>query len=213
LENGNPQLEPEEAINIELGWRGQTGAWHYDSSIYHTEITNYLVTEELFENDVEFELTTNAGQVTVAGVETVIEYAPAQASWRAGLTHTYAKNIYDDFVSSDGDFTGNELRRSPRHHFNLRVAWLPINDMVVELEGDFYSSYFGDDNNSPEGVFDRGERLNLRVTYDHGPWGFWFNALNLTDTIEDRATFSRGALSFRTVDGRSVNAGISYQFN
>lgn len=212
LENGNSFLKPEEAVNIEIGLRGHQGPWHYDSSIYHNKIKNYLVTQEFEENGVEYELTTNAGQVTVAGVESVIEYAPLDANWRMGLTHTYAKNIYDSFISSRGDYTGNELSRSPRNHVNARVAWLPVDGLVVELEGDFYSSYFSDNNNSPAGKFKRGERVNIRLTYDRGQWGYWLNALNLTDTIEDRATFRRGKMYFRTADGRALYAGVSYRF-
>lgn len=209
----NLGLAPEESTNIEIGLRGSAGSWSYDTSYYHTEIENYLVTQEFqngFGQDVE--RTTNAGQVTVQGVESVLEYAPKGAQWRTGFTHTYARNIYDSFVSSDGDFSGNELRRSPKHHFNARVAWLPIQKLTVELEGDFYSSYFGDDANTPEGRFTRGERIHLRVDYAVDSWKFWLHGLNLTDTLEDRATFSRGELKFRTIDGRTFYAGAAYQF-
>lgn len=209
----NLGLAPEESTNIEIGLRGSSGSWSYDTSYYHTEIENYLVTQE-FQNGLgqDVERTTNAGQITVQGVESVLEYAPKGAQWRMGFTHTYARNIYDSFVSSDGDFSGNELRRSPKHHFNARVAWLPIQKLTVELEGDFYSSYFGDNANSPEGRFTRDERIHLRVDYAVDSWKFWLHGLNLTDTLEDRATFSRGELKFRTIDGRTFYAGAAYQF-
>jgi outer membrane receptor protein involved in Fe transport len=209
----NLGLAPEESTNIEVGLRGSSGSWSYDTSYYHTEIENYLVTQE-FQNGLgqDVERTTNAGQVTVQGVESVLEYAPKGAQWRMGFTHTYARNIYDSFVSSDGDFSGNELRRSPKHHFNARVAWLPIQKLTVELEGDFYSSYFGDNANSPEGRFTRDERIHLRIDYAVDSWEFWLHGLNLTDTLEDRATFSRGELKFRTIDGRTFYAGAAYQF-
>lgn len=209
----NASLSPEESKNIEIGLRGHAGSWSYDTSYYHSTISHYLVTQE-FQNTAgnDIERTTNAGQVTVEGLESVVEYAPKNAQWRAGFTHTYARNIYDSFVSSDGNFSGNELRRSPRHHFNARLAWLPIHKLTVELEGDFYSSYFSDDENSPAGRFTRGERVHLRVNYKTGPWTLWFHGLNLTDTLEDRATFSRGQLRFRTIDGRTFYAGAAYQF-
>ena len=216
-ENGNPNLDPEQAVNIELGFRGRFGNFAYDSSIYHNEIDNYLVTQE-FErlNGDEFELTTNAGQVTVKGIESVVEYAPSDANWRLGITHTFADNRYDSFVQStrgaSDDLSGNQLNRSPKHHFNARIAWEPITNFTAELEGDFYSRYFSDDANSPEGRFKRDERVNVRFTYHVENWQFWLNVLNLTDTLEDRATFRRGALSFRTIDGRSYYTGVSYQF-
>lgn len=216
-DNGNPNLDPEEARNIELGIRGRFGNWAYDTSIYHNEIDNYLVTQELIDNfDNEFELTTNAGQVTVQGIESVIEYAPKNTNWRLGVTHTYADNEYDSFVQStvgaDDDLSGNQLSRSPKHHINARLAWEPISNFTAELEGDFYSSYFSDDENSAEGKFTRDERINLRLSYEQEQWRVWLNVLNISDTLEDRATFSRGELSFRTIDGRSYYAGIAYKF-
>lgn len=216
-DNGNPSLNPEEAQNIEIGIRGSLGNWAYDSSFYHNEIENYLVTEELVDaNGDEFELTTNAGQVTVKGIETVIEYTPSEASWRVGVTHTYADNKYDSFIQSTpgavDDLTGKQLSRSPKHHLNARIAWEPMVNFTAELEGDFYSSYFSDDANSEAGRFTRDERINLRFSYAKDNWRLWANVLNISDTLEDRATFSRGNLSFRTVDGRSYYAGVSYQF-
>jgi len=216
-ENGNANLDPEEARNIEFGFRGNWGDFAYDSSIYHNEIDNYLVAQEFLDaNGDEFEQTTNAGQVTVKGIESVVEYAPNDANWRVGVTHTYARNKYDSFVQSSigasDDFSGNELARSPKHHLNARVAWEPIANFTAELEGDFYSSYFSDDANSEQGKFSRDERLNMRLSYQRDHWRVWLNVLNITDTLEDRATFRRGTLSFRTIDGRSYYAGVSYQF-
>lgn len=216
-DNGNPNLDQEEAQNIEVGIRGSWGNWAYDSSFYHNEIENYLVTQELLDdNGNEFELTTNSGQVTVTGIESVVEYSPEGASWRIGVTHTYADNTFDTFIQSVAgaadDFSGNQLRRSPKHHVNTRIAWEPLSNFTAELEGDFYSSYFSDDANSQAGRFTRDERINLRLTYEQENWRVWLNVLNISDTLEDRATFSRGTLSFRTIDGRSYYAGVSYNF-
>lgn len=216
-DNGNPNLKPEESRNIELGLRGFVGNWAYDTSIYQNKIDNYLFTQELVDaNGDEFEITSNASQVTVKGIESVIEYAIPQSSWRLGVTHTFAINKYDSFVQSTpgarDDLSGKYLSRSPKHHLNARVAWEPLNNFTVELEGDFYSSYFADAENAPEAKFKRDERLNLRLTYDRQNWRFWVNMLNLTDTLEDRATFRRGTMKFRTIDGRSYYAGLAYSF-
>lgn len=212
----NLDLKPEKANNIELGFRGSWGDFNYDTSIYHNEITNYLVEQDFVrDDDSEFQRTTNAGQVTISGIESVIEYSPFK-DWRFSLTHTYTDNTYDSFVQStvgaDDDLSGKVLRRSPGHHYNARIAWVPIEALTIELEGDFYSTYFADNENSPESKFKRDERLNLRVSYDYEAWSLWLNGLNLTDTLEDRATFSRGTQQFRTIDGRTVYAGVSYSF-
>jgi len=220
-EDGNTELKPEEATNIEIGFRGQWNDWHYDTSVYHNDITNYLVTQEFVRlnnmgDEEEFEVTNNAGRVNLKGIETVLEYAPKKQNWRLGLTHTFARAHYDSFVQStvgaDDDLTGKELRRTPKHHLNARIAWLPSEQLTVELEADMYSSYFADNENSPESAFTRDSRIHLRVNYDMDHWKFWLHGLNLTDTLEDRATYSRGVMSFRTINGRTFYAGASYEF-
>lgn len=214
--NGNPSLKPEEANHLELGFRGNYNDWHYNTSLYHQIISNYLVTQEFLENGVDIERTTNAGKVKVRGVESVIEYAPHDRIWRLALTHTYAKNNYIKFNSAKGDFSGNEMARSPKQHFNIRFALEPISDLLVELETDLYSTYYSDDNNSNAGRFKRDERVNLRLNYTHNQWAYWLNANNLTDTVEDRASYrvrkGVGKMTFRTADGRNLVAGASYHF-
>jgi len=104
----NPELDAEDATWFEIGMRGSAGDWSYDSSYYHNTIKDYLVTQEFRNNSGNaIERTTNAGKVTIEGLESVVEYAPKDAHWRLGITHTYARNKYDSFVSSDGDFSGN----------------------------------------------------------------------------------------------------------
>lgn len=214
--HGNPDLSPEEANHIEVGLRGSTNSWSYNTAYYHQNITNYLVTQEFIDKGVEIEKTTNAGEVTIKGIESVIEYAPADSFWRIALTHTCARNTYIKFNSSKGDFSGNDLSRSPKHHGNLRFALLPVYNLIMELEADMYSSYYSDDNNTQEGKFTRGERIHFRINYNHKAWGLWFNANNLTDTVEDRATYrvrkGVGKMHFRTAEGRHFVAGLSYRF-
>ena len=223
-EEGDATLAPEEATNIEFGLRGRVGRFAYNSSVYHTEIENFLFTQEIeVLNDAgvaeERERTSNAAQITVRGVESVLEFE-FSPRWRAGLTHTYAKNEFDSFVQSTpgapDDFSGNELSRSPEHHLNVRIAWLPIDGLIIELENDFNTSYYTNDDNGsdPLGKFRRDERVDLRVNYAVDNWEFWFDALNLTDTVEDRVSFSgrRGERSFRLIDGRTAQLGMSYTF-
>lgn len=218
---GNPNLKPEDAQNIEFGVRGSAGKLSYSSAYYHTRIQNYLFTQEVDANndgELDADQTSNAAQVTVQGLESVIEYSLTD-HWRFSMTHTYAKNRFDSFVQSvagaDDDFSGHSLSRSPQHHVNARVAWLPLDGLIVELESDFYSSYTTSDaSDDPQGNFKRAERVDLRVNYAFGNWVVWLNGLNLSDTLEDRVSYSsrRGERSYRLVDGRSFQTGVSYTF-
>lgn len=219
-QEGNPALIPEEAENRELGARGEFGPWRYNTSYYHTDITNYLFSQEVdISGDGELDAvkTSNAAQVSVEGVESVLEFRLSD-TWRLGITHTYAKNTFDAFVQStpgaDDDFSGNPLSRSPRHHINTRIAVLPFEGLILELEGDFYSSYTTSDaNDDPLGSFKRRERIDLRVNYEIGRWTMWLNGLNLTDTLEDRVSYNARAdeRRFRLINGRTYQLGLSVE--
>ena len=95
----------------------------------------------------------------------------------------------------------------------INLKDLPINRHVVPFEElDRLKFVDSDDANTPESEFTRDERINLRVSYDIDNWNLGLHALNLTDTLEDRATYSRGKMKFRTADGRTIYAGVSYNF-
>lgn len=212
--NANPNLRPEEAQNTEVGFRGAVGMLRYEASIYHTDITNFIVSEEIVdEQGNELLSLTNAGQVNVRGLEAVVEYQVSRQV-SLGLSYTYARNVYDRFIDDGEDLSGNRISRSPDHHINLRAAYFPIDRLAVELEVDTFSGYFTNDDNDadPLGKFTRDERINLRVAYDFGPWQFWVHGLNLTDTLEDRVGFSRGRRTIRIIDGRNIYAGIGFRF-
>jgi iron complex outermembrane receptor protein len=212
----NPNLKPEEAGHYEIGLRGHFpllgGKFRYETSYYYQDIKNFIVSSDL--NNVTQNV--NAGRVVVQGTETVLEYQPNQY-FRVGVTHTYAHNIYRQYIDSNGvDLSGEELSRSPEHHVNGRIAVMPLEGLAIELEVDALTSYTTLNNASqdPKGRFERGERINLRLTYDKGPYELWFHALNLADEKIDRAGFNtrQGERDFRTVDGFQIYGGIAYNF-
>ncbi len=224
----NRNLNPEEAEHFEVGLRGSLelfgGNFTYDTSYYHQDINNYIVSRDLngqARND-------NASKVTVQGIETMLGYQPADFI-RFEITHTFASNIYKDYIDSKGrDLSGEEMSRSPEHHINGRVSIMPMEGLAIELEVDSMTSYSTRDQTSaeldrrgrinndfdPKGRFTRDERINLRVTYDKGPYELWFHALNLGDVKIDRASYNTTEKdrAFRTVDGIQIYGGIAYNF-
>ncbi len=217
----NSELNPEEAEHFEVGLRGSLPFFNreitYDTSYYYQDIKQYVVTTDIngFNDRQE-----NAGKVNIQGVETVIEYQPFDFI-RFGVTHTFASNTFKDYIDSNGnDLSGEELRNSPEHHINGRVAVMPMEGLAIEVGIDSTTSYSTIDNSSldPQGRFSRDERINLRLTYDKGPYELWFHALNIGDVKEDRVSYSApsrrsaGGRSIRTVDGLQLYGGIAYNF-
>jgi len=217
----NPDLNPEEAEHFEIGLRGSLPFFDreitYDTSYYYQDIKQYVVETDL---NGFIDRQENAGKVNIQGVETVIEYQPFDFI-RLGVTHTYAHNTFKEYIDEDGfDLKGEELRGSPEHHINGRVAVMPMEGLAIEVGVDSTTSYSTIDNSSldPKGRFSRDERINLRLTYDKGPYELWFHALNIGDVKEDRVSysapskFSSGGRSIRTVDGLQLYGGIAYNF-
>jgi len=212
----NANLKPEEADHFEIGLRGVLPLFGrdltYDTSYYYQDIENFIV----LDNQIPSDKNENAGKVNIQGVETVLEYQPYDFI-RLGITHTYASNIYKEYINNDGvDLKGEEMDSSPEHHINARIAVMPMEGLAIELGVDSQSSYTTDDDSSldAKGRFQRDERINLRLTYDKGPYELWFHALNIGDVKEDRVSYDdkAGQRSIRTVDGLQLYGGLAYNF-
>lgn len=207
----NPDLDPEKARNYELGLRGKIrdGRLSYDVALYRTEIADMLVADDALS------LYVNAGKVRVQGVESSLSIVPVR-NWRIDLTHTYADNQYLDFVSGTSHYTGNTLSASPKHHIDARATWTtPLRGLSAELEWNHITSYYtSNDNDDPEGRVKRPDLLNLRLTYETGPWCFWGHLLNLTDRkYAERVSYSATkGRSFEIGGPRTLYAGVSYDW-
>jgi len=209
-------LNPEESEHFEIGLRGVLPLFGrdltYDTSYYHQNISQYIVAAD--PDGVEVR-NVNAGKVNIQGVESVFEYQPFDFI-RFGITHTFASNIYKSYTNDKGvNLNGEELNRSPEHHINGRVAVMPMEGLAIEVGVDSQTSYTTTDDSSldPKGRYSRDERINLRLTYDKGPYELWFHALNIGDVKEDRVGFdSSGERSIRTVDGLQLYGGIAFNF-
>lgn len=203
---GNMNLLPEESLTQEVGFRGFLPDQHlrYDVAVYHTTIENMVLKNGagIYEN---------AGKVSFKGVETGLSLATAK--WLdIGLSHTYAVNTYEDYVSSGVSYSDKSYQATPRHHLNLRLMARPAAKWKVELEGDYTSSYYINDANSD--TYKRPTLYNLRASYADGPWSFWMHALNLLDIKYAERVLVLN--SKRVIDGGyhplTVRAGVSYKF-
>ncbi len=206
-------LDPERAVNYELGVRGRLldRRVKYDIALYHTTIKDMIVTEDRLGTDYYV----NAGKVVVKGVETSLSVLPADYL-RFDLAHTYANNKYLDYTSGSDDYSGNYLSASPLHHLNARATLTPMDDLDIELEWDHVSSYYTNSDNDadPDGKYRRPDLYHLRVSYDWDGVSLWAHALNLFDTkYPYRVSYSTGwgaGRSYTSGDPRTLYAGVSY---
>jgi outer membrane receptor protein involved in Fe transport len=209
-------LDPERAKNFELGVRGRMlqNRLKYDAALYHTTIEDMIVTEDRAGTDYYV----NAGEIEIKGLETSLSALPVDFL-RFDVAYTYADNRYTDYESGGTDYTGNSMSASPLHHVNARATWMPIHDLDVELEWDHISSYHtaSDNDADPDGKYQRPDLYHLRISYDHGPWTFWANTLNIFNkeypyrvSYSLPGRFSAGGRNYTSGSERTFYTGVSY---
>jgi iron complex outermembrane recepter protein len=214
----NMNLLPEESITREIGVRGRFDfGLGYDTGYYETDFKDLIVSQECGVAELCYTRNTNAAKAHASGLETALDY-DLNKSFALGLTHTYARYAYDDYVSGAGsskiDYSGKARYYTPRNHFNFRVTYKPAPKWKVELEMDRIDSYYTNGSNSDS--YQRPDLYHLRASYNGKQWGFWLSALNLLDTkyaervgatdAGVRNTYSSGYMPL------TVRAGISYKF-
>ena len=209
----NMDLKPEESLTKEIGIRGLFAGLRYDTSYYETKFRNLLVQTYCAATELCYAVYENAASAHASGVETSLEY-PLTSYLDLGLSHTYARYQYDDYVSGSKDYSGKERYYTPRNHFNLRATVKPAPGWKVELEMDHIDSYYT--NQMLTDSYQRPDLYNLRTSYAGKAWSFWFHVLNLFDKkIPERVTSDETTLA-RTYDPgytpRTLRVGVSYQF-
>jgi len=217
----NPDLEAEVATNYEMGFRGAFIEQNisYDIGLYYMNVKDYISSE--FVGNIggrDRFRSVNAGKVNFRGLEAQLEYEPVDYL-RFGMSYTYARNKFVDFIDKIGsadekDLGGNYLASSPKHHLNTRVTLIPMTNVEIELEMDSYSSsYTSSDNDlDPQGRYKQDDIFNLRVNYETGPVELWLTALNITDRKYATGVSYRKSRSYSVGDGRSIYAGVAYNF-
>jgi TonB-dependent siderophore receptor len=205
--NSNEELDPEKAKNYEIGFRSMFLDRKIDLDIaaYYMEIEDKIAQTDRRSKYY------NAAETSMKGIETVLVFRPVDM---LSLTcaYTYARNKWETYIITTGDYSGNTQPRSPEHHFNIRLALMPFEGFEAELEVDKISSQYGDDAN--EVSYSRPTLVNLRTSYDWNDWSFWAHVTNLTD--EKYATYlsgEEGDMGYYSGKPRTFFAGLSYRWS
>jgi len=142
----NPELGPAEALNVEVGVKGEHAAFRYEVAAFTIGVDDQLVPFEL-PNQPRRTFFRNAGETQRNGVELagLWRFHP---HWRLRAAYTLADYEFERFVDENGnDFGGNTLPGTPRQRFNAALAYeraAGYARMDVELVGE----RFADDANN-----------------------------------------------------------------
>ncbi len=197
----NPHLAPTDAKTIELGWRFREAAgWNGSLSGYYSRVKDDLSFDNLtFQNinldtiksGVELSLDTRPTEwlglfLNGAYTSALIDggtYNSKRLPWVAEWQATVAAEIY---------FTRNWTWRTELEYVANQV---PLNDLNNVLGGNYYTV------------------VNTKLRYRLENLSAFVSLANLADTRYEQAATSNGATrSFYPAPGRSVVAGLEYNF-
>lgn len=180
-------VDPEQLWNFEIGLKGAYARFRFDTALFHYSWKDFQ-TVELIDpsNPTLGQRSVNTGSASATGFEFAGSYLITDGvDMFANLSYLDAG--FDDFKSSEGDFTGNRFRISPEYQAAVGLnAERPINgDLSAFFSGRLrYQSkvYFDNENVAPK--MDKGHVLvsgNLGVRNEAAGWSVRLFADNLLD--------------------------------
>ncbi len=205
-------LDAVKADSFELGVRAQpTSKINYEVSVYTMLVDDDLVT---YEDPVSGDRTTvNAGETSHTGIELGFGSQFIE-TLRLDISYSYAKHIYEDWVQSGTNFSGNEMVSAPRSIGNARLGYQPglLNGGRIELELVHLGSYWLDQANTEK--YGGYETFNLRMNHQvTAEFNVYARVMNLTDEkYATAAALSRGNPEFAPAMPRTFYAGIDFKF-
>jgi outer membrane receptor protein involved in Fe transport len=202
-------LKPIKAEQVEFGIRGGYGALTYDAVAYELRKSDDIVT--LRDTVTNFTQSVNAGETEHRGVEVGLGIA-ASDTLRLDSAFSYARHEYTDWVTSNGDFTGNDIESAPRGMLNTRLTWNPSAGARVQLEWVRIGWYWLDAANTDK--YEGHDVFNLR-----GNWPVLKNLAvfasvnNLTDKrYADSAQIRSGEAVFSPALPRTFVGGLELRW-
>jgi outer membrane receptor protein involved in Fe transport len=154
-------LKPIKADQLEGGLRGKAFGASYELIAYELKKRDDIVTQR--DTATNFTQRVNAGQTRHRGIEVGLG-VPFGQHYRLDAAYTYRKQTYDNWVTSNGDFSGKEIESAPRALANARVTWLPAVNTRVQLEWIEVGSYWLDAANTAK--YGGYSLLNLRTNWE-----------------------------------------------
>ncbi|MGM0476536.1 MAG: TonB-dependent receptor family protein [Pseudomonadota bacterium] len=209
----HPDLEPQRAVNREIGARGRGGRLSYDLALFSVRVRDGIVVAE---DDEERDFYENAARSRREGVELGLEHDAADAlALRA--TWTAADYRFRRFTDDQGvDHDGNRLPGLPRHQVFLEADWRPA-PLRVALEVRHVGAVYADNANATS--VDGYQLANLRLGREWRGWygqtaEVWFSVDNLLDTeYHDNVRINAAAERYyEPGPGRTARIGLEARF-
>jgi iron complex outermembrane receptor protein len=147
----NPDVEPQQALNREIGARGSWGGMlDYEVALFSVRVEDELVAFEASEGpETDRTFFENAGRTRRNGLELGLDWFIGDA-WRLKTSYTYADYEFRVFNEDGQSLRGNQLPGIPRHEASAELLWEPSLDSYVGLATQVVDSVYVDNTNSAE---------------------------------------------------------------
>lgn len=140
----NPDLQPQEAINYEVGAKGFIGTRiRYDLALFQVDVEDELVVFDMGERDF-YE---NSGESERRGVEASLAW-DITSDLSLSAAYTYSDFAFEEFTDVNGnDFAGERIPGIPESVFFGELAWRKPGTGFAILDVQIYDELFADNAN------------------------------------------------------------------
>ena len=146
----NPDLDPQRAVNVELGVRARRGAFEATATGFVTRVQEAIIQVREVSGRAYFD---NAGRTRNSGVELGLAVTAARGIVLNGA-YTWADYVFTDYVIVNGaqvdTLTGNRLAGVPRHFLRAGARLGPLSGLTLDVDQLVSSSLYADDANTIE---------------------------------------------------------------
>jgi len=237
----NPDLDPEESFNYEIGFRTNHNGIYYDLSVYQLDRKDFIMKTSGNYGDTDAtDMWDNIGGARHRGLELAIN-GNATEKLSFNVAYTYLKAEYTDYANygmtlgADTystpapvyyyDVTGNDIPRTPRHQINIIADYMANKDLKLTAEVNGKTSYYADDLNQLK--IDGHATLNLAMNQKTDFSGYevslftridnvfnkqYYNTARSSSDRNEDGVFDMEDLSITVNPGRIFTAGLSAKF-
>ncbi|MCP3867124.1 MAG: TonB-dependent receptor [Gammaproteobacteria bacterium] len=208
----NPNLDASTATNFEIGLKGRSGLWSYDSSVYYTNVDDEIV-PILLDSHTTFQ---NAGRTSKKGFEFAGDYE-VTTGLRMGGSYAYSDYIYKDFTEVVNgrlvDHSGNRMPYVPKHQYSLFADYRHPNGFKARVQTASWGSYYMDTANT-EKYSGYDFVTSLALGYSKGPHSISLNVDNLFDKryATEVKKDSRGKTYYSAATPRAAMLNYGFSF-
>lgn len=208
----NPDVEPQQAVNYELGARGFFGPrLRYQLAVFQVETEDELV---VFESAGGRNFYRNSGATERRGLEAQLVWHLA-AHLRATTALTYSHFRFEHFVDTSGDYGGKRMPGIPQSQFFAELAWRKPGAGFAIMEVRLFDELYADNANRVK--VDGHGQVNARLGIEQTLWRraltIYFGVNNLLDThyFSNIRVNAFGGRYFEPAPGRNIYLGMALE--